>query len=204
MMGASDPGVCTWSRGARALSKSKEKHGFTPVEELSLCILITKRVYTFTALFPGFLVPGERSPPCGAVAVVKRGRVVAASCSRGGDACPKDWPLQQGLRGRDLAGGDGGGLCLASRRVLVTQRVLAAAEGCDHAVTELEEREARGEAGGCQAAPAAGLPPSLAELLGSPHHCSAGGAMSVEPPSLLPALPAAQGRREPAPAPPPT
>lgn len=43
------------------------------MEELSLCILITKRVYTFTALFPGFLVPGERSPPGGAVAVVQRG-----------------------------------------------------------------------------------------------------------------------------------
>lgn len=104
-----------------------------------------------------------------------RAAVAAAglgSCSRGGDV---HRPLRWGLRGRDLAGRDGGSLCLASRRVLVAQRVLAAAEGCDHAVTELEERESRGEAGRCHTAPVAGLPLSPAELLGSPQHCSAGG-----------------------------
>lgn len=73
MAGLSDPGVCAQGWWAQALSKSREMHGFTPVEELSLCILITKRVYTFTALFPGFLVPGEKSLPRRAVAVVKRG-----------------------------------------------------------------------------------------------------------------------------------
>lgn len=56
---------------------------------------------------------------------------------------PRDWLLPRGLCRRDLAGGDGRGLCLASRCVLVTQRVLSTAEGCDHAVTELGEREAR-------------------------------------------------------------
>lgn len=58
---------------------------------------------------------------------------------------PRDWLLPWGLCRRDLAGGDGGGLCLASRCVLVTQWVLATAEGCDHAVAELGEREAQGE-----------------------------------------------------------
>lgn len=57
-------------------------------EELSLCILITKRVYTFSALFPGFLVPGARSLPHRALTTVKQGQVVAAVglslCSQGG------------------------------------------------------------------------------------------------------------------------
>lgn len=87
--------------GTPARSKSTEKHGFTPVEELSLCILITKRVYTFTALFPGFLVPGEEPAPRG------RGRGAAGwaaaagpgSCSRGGKARPEDRPLQGAYAG---------------------------------------------------------------------------------------------------------
>lgn len=89
---------------------------------------------------------------------------------------PRDWLLPWGLCRRDLAGGDGGGLCLASRCVLVSQRVLATAEGCDHAVTELGEREARGEPDRHRASLAAEPSLSPAEL-GSPQYCGTGGTM---------------------------
>lgn len=97
----------------------------------------------------------------------------------------RDWLLLWGLCRRDLAGGDGGGLCLASRRVLITQWVLATAEGCDHAVTELREREAQGEAARHHAALAAEPSLSPAELLESPQYCGAGGTMPREPPAPL-------------------
>lgn len=107
-----------------------------------------------------------RSPPHEALAMVKQGQVVAAVGLR---LCCQGSPPGTGcshgaLCRRDLAGGDGGGLCLASRCVLVTQRVLATAEGCDHAVTELGEREAQGEPAGHQAALAAELALSPAVL----------------------------------------
>lgn len=97
---------------------------------------------------------------------------------------PRDQLLPWGLCRRDLAGGDGGGLCLASRCVLVTQWVLATAEGCDHAVTELGEREAQGEPDIHYAALAAEPSLSPAGLLGSPRHRGTAEAVSIW--SLLP------------------
>lgn len=42
---------------------------------------------------------------------------------------------------RNLAGGDGGSLCLgASRSVIISKEVLSTAEGGEHAVTELEKK----------------------------------------------------------------